>query len=83
MRLIQNLAGLSALTLLLVGCENAGTGNAGIDNGNDNAVVFVEFADFVKGEINNTPANDAATPVNGLMFDFNNRTNATAFDDVL
>ncbi|WP_028671946.1 hypothetical protein [Saccharospirillum impatiens] len=85
MQLILKLVGLSALTLLLVGCENAGNGGGNADNGDDNddTVMFVEFADFVKSEINNTPANSDATPINDLMFDFNNRTNASAFDDVL
>lgn len=80
----QKIAGMSVLSLALTltACDNSESGNA--DNGNDNPDMEtgVEFAEFVKDEIENTSANSEATAVNEVMFEFNNKNNESAFDEL-
>lgn len=86
MSLFQKIAGMSVLSLALTltACDNSGAGNSNADNGNDNPDMEagVEFAEFVKDEIENTSANSEATAVNEVMFEFNNKNNESAFDEL-
>lgn len=84
MNVYRILIGLSVL-VALTGCERPGTDDANADN--DMAPVsdtpqFVEFATFVKTEIKTTPATAEATAINDILFEFNNRDNPNAFDEL-
>lgn len=80
------IATVALLGLTLVGCSNgngSGTddGNGGGDDGAMNDTP-VEFAVFVKDQINNTEPFSATVEINDREFDFNNRGNEAAFDDL-
>lgn len=86
MNLYRTLIGLG-LVVALAGCERSDMDNGNADNDNDmdpgpDTPQFVEFATFVKTEIESTPATAEATAVNDVMFEFNNRDNPDAFDDL-
>lgn len=86
MSYLNKLAGASLLVLVLAGCDNTttmGDGNTS-DNTDDTSdmVTSVEFATFVKTQIESTPANADASAVNDLQFEFNNRNNSEAFNEL-
>ena len=85
MNVYRTLLGLG-LVVALAGCERSnmdddGTADNDMDPGPDTPQ-SVEFATFVKTEIKTTPATAEAKAVNDVMFEFNNRDNPNAFDEL-
>jgi len=86
MTVFRTLIGLGFL-IALVGCDQSNGGDGQADNDMDmepdpDTPQVVEFATFVKTEIETTPATADATAINDVMFDFNNRDNPNAFDEL-
>ena len=78
MKVLINLAALSALTILLTGCFNGSSGGGG----GDRADAAVDFSTFVKAEIANTDDTREAVQINDKEFSFNDQNNEQAFDDL-
>jgi len=76
MKVLINLAALSALTILLTGCFNGSSG------GGDRPDPAVDFSTFVKAEIANTDDTREAVQINDKEFSFNDQNNEQAFDDL-
>ena len=79
MKVLINLAALSALTILLTGCFNGSSGGGGGDRPDP----AVDFSTFVKAEIANTDDTREAVQINDKEFSFNDQNNEQAFDDLL
>lgn len=79
MKVLINLAALSALTILLTGCFNGSSGSSSRDSGPDPAV---DFTTFVKAQINTTDDTREAVQINDQEFSFNDQNNEQAFDDL-
>ncbi|MAB54217.1 MULTISPECIES: hypothetical protein [unclassified Marinobacter] len=78
MKVLINLAALSALTILLTGCFNGSSGGGGGDRPDP----AVDFSTFVKAEIANTDDTREAVQINDKEFSFNDQNNEQAFDDL-